>query len=232
MIELDHVFIVCQSGGATRDALPANTAACAKHHAAELQACGFSVGSSNVHPGQGTSNVRFFVHRFMLEFLFVDDLWGLENPSAAILGLEERFTNGGASPFGICSRRSGSDNENAWYPHEAYRPGYLPEPLHVQVATDVSTTEPLWFHLPFVKSAFEMPNAEDSEPRDHASGATQLTACSIESPSEWSAQSSAIATSMGIALVHGDRHCLHLDFDGGQAEKLTLPASMNLRITL
>jgi len=64
--ELDHVFI-CVSEGAPESDL--------------LVEFGLSEGARNVHPGQGTSNRRFFFHNAMLELLWV------ANPDEARSGL-------------------------------------------------------------------------------------------------------------------------------------------------
>jgi|GEM_PF-3386851 len=80
--------------------------------AAMVCAAGFTEGSSNTHPGQGTANRRFFFERFMLELLFVDDPTALAS-SHAPLNLQQRFTSSEASPFGIGFRPSAARGESA-----------------------------------------------------------------------------------------------------------------------
>ena len=58
MLEFDHLFILTQPQAPEVEAVIAK---------------GFSEGSRNIHPGQGTANRRIFFHNAMVEFLWVDD---------------------------------------------------------------------------------------------------------------------------------------------------------------
>ncbi|MCV6608112.1 MAG: VOC family protein [Campylobacterales bacterium] len=44
-----------------------------------LKNFGLDEGSSNVHPGQGTANRRFFFENFMIELLFIENLEDLQS---------------------------------------------------------------------------------------------------------------------------------------------------------
>jgi hypothetical protein len=55
-VEFDHLFICTELGAP---------------EAEELIAFGLVEGTSNIHPGQGTVNRRFFFHNAMLELLWV-----------------------------------------------------------------------------------------------------------------------------------------------------------------
>jgi hypothetical protein len=57
-IEIDHVFVCTSINGLEADC---------------LRDLGLREGSSNVHPGQGTANRRFFFTNAMLELLWVTD---------------------------------------------------------------------------------------------------------------------------------------------------------------
>ncbi len=91
MVELDHIFICTELGAPEAD---------------QLVAFGLVEGTSNVHPGQGTANRRFFFHNAMLELVWVYDEREARSPPIAPAQLWERwryrFT--GYSPFGICLR--------------------------------------------------------------------------------------------------------------------------------
>jgi hypothetical protein len=57
-LELDHLFIWTDIGA---------------YEAERLVSFGLVEGTPNMHPGQGTTNRRFFFHNAMLELLWVHD---------------------------------------------------------------------------------------------------------------------------------------------------------------
>jgi len=119
-------------------------------------AFGLTEGTSNLHPGQGTANRRFFFYNAMLELMWVRDEREVRSPPIAPTRLWERwrycFT--GYSPFGICLRPSvqhavsGRPATLPFTTWECRRP-YLPPELRIDVATGTAASEPLVFATPF-----------------------------------------------------------------------------------
>jgi hypothetical protein len=237
-MELDHIFVIAPVGLAQTSCVTnANqllgTASSAHAFSQQLSTLGFSEGSSNRHPGQGTANHRFFFDGFMLEFLFVDDLVGLSDKRAKQLGLLNRFSDTSCSPFGIASRRSCAAMSDANYAFGIYKPHYLPPHLQIQVAKGPLDSEPLWFHLPFVGGSTEQDRPADKEARVHANKAFRLTSLVIEMPFEASAASTDIADKLNIKLNVGERHAAHMVFDEGrQGIQLSVSDSMPLTISI
>ncbi|MFK7854651.1 MAG: VOC family protein [Granulosicoccus sp.] len=237
-MELDHVFVILQADLVRQayveplDSLLATRNA-AKDCANLLSDLGFSEGSNNRHPGQGTANHRFFFNNFMLEFLFVEDVEGLVAEQAQKLALQDRFTETAVSPIGVASRRSSALKSAADYAYGVYQAPYLPAELEIHVALNPDRLEPLWFHLPFVSGLQESDKRPDQEPRSHANGARELTSLTVEMPFAPSACSFDIAEKLGVKLKQGDRHAAHLEFDGGrQGQRLPLPPSLPLTLAL
>ena len=90
-----------------------------------LRDAGLIEGPRNIHPGQGTSNRRFFFANSMLELVYVHD------PQEAALGpgsrlrFLERATGSRASPFGIVVRADDGSIEVP-FPAWRYYPEYFP----------------------------------------------------------------------------------------------------------
>src|SRR3712207_2130981 len=137
--ELDHMFI-CTAVDAPEADL--------------LVAFGLTEGTSNSHLGQGTACRRFFFRNAMLELLWVHDGCEVRSPPIAPTRLWERwrYRSTGYSPFGICVRPSAQHTGLQPVPPFAtweYRPPYLPPELHIDVASNTSSSEPMIFATPF-----------------------------------------------------------------------------------
>jgi len=92
---LDHIFIITEPGAAVAE---------------QLADIGLVEGSRNVHPGQGTSNRRFFLYGFTIELLYVSDVQEAINGAGKRLGIVQRWRDVEASPFGIVVRNVGAAN--------------------------------------------------------------------------------------------------------------------------
>lgn len=235
-MELDHLFVIAPAISALRPTVENHdqlltSAKTARAFSQQLNQLGFSQGSGNRHPGQGTANHRYFFDGFMLEFLFVDDLAGLTDKRAMQLGLLDRFSDSSFSPIGIASRRSTAAMSNANYPFNVYQPVYLPAHLQIHVAKEPAVNQPLWFHLPFVSGSTETNKPVDDEPRVHANLASRLTSLVIEMPFEASAASTVIADQLNIKFKVGERHAAHLIFDEG-CQGIDLPMSNTMPLTI
>lgn len=165
--ELDHFFI-CTAIDAPE--------------AAHLIEFGFREGPANVHPGQGTACRRFFFHNAMLELLWVND--GLEakseltRPTKLWERWSERESN--ACPFGICFRPT-SDNASPPIPTWAYRPIFLPESMHIDMATNTERfSEPMMFFSPLGMKRTKSPLK--SEQMDHPCALRKITRLEMTNP--------------------------------------------------
>jgi hypothetical protein len=132
-LRLDHIF-VCTDVGAPE--------------ARELLDAGFVEGTRNVHPGQGTSNRRFFFEHGFLELLWVHDESEATSALTTPTRLWERWANRGrhSNPFGICFS-STSTETGAPFPSWAYEPAYLPPGKRIHFAQGGALCEPELFVL-------------------------------------------------------------------------------------
>jgi hypothetical protein len=180
-LELDHVFVCCAVGAPEADAL--------------LRA-GFSEGSGNVHPGQGTANRRFFFSNAYLELIWVADEVEVRNEMTAPTQLWERWSSraSGFSPFGILFRPVGTDAV-APFPTWSYRPGYLPPGLSIEFARDVPLQEPELVYMPFAGGR----RAPASEPTTHRVPIEAISGLVVHSPVK--ALSSAALAAQAAGLV-------------------------------
>lgn len=138
-LQLHHVFVCTSLGGPEANAL--------------LNA-GLIEGSSNIHPGQGTANRRFFFERGFLELLFVLDKLEARSDWTAPTQLWQRWSERGttANPFGIClSSPRGIDAALPFASWE-YRAPYLAEGRHILFADDLPLSEPEIFVLSWPQS--------------------------------------------------------------------------------
>jgi hypothetical protein len=87
-MELDHIFICTDKNAPAADV---------------LVDFGLVEGSSNVHPGQGTANRRFFFHNFMLELLWGENIEEMTSETTKPMRLYEKYILRGSeiSPFGL-----------------------------------------------------------------------------------------------------------------------------------
>jgi hypothetical protein len=88
VVELDHIFICVEP---------------AAREAEALKEFGLTEGTANQHPGQGTSNRRFFFRNAFIELLYLHDLTEIQNELTKPTKLYERLVikDGKVSPFGI-----------------------------------------------------------------------------------------------------------------------------------
>lgn len=139
---------------------------------------GFTEGSRNTHPGQGTSNRRIFFQDGMLEFIWIDDPSEARSRLTAPTRLWERseYRSSGYSPFGICVCPPNDAAQIAQEPFTgwAYRPRYLPPGYAIwNGSNDDHPWEPMIFYLPFVKPFG--PGNPMAEPTVHPNGAKSIS---------------------------------------------------------
>ena len=201
--EFDHLFICTDLDAPTGD---------------RLVSAGLVEGSSNIHPGQGTANRRFFFHNAMLELLWVRAPEEARSDAIARTRLWERWANRakGACPFGICLRPVMGGVDRVAFESWAYRPPYLPEPTSISVGTNSEAiAEPMLFQTPFGKRPDRFPT-QKQQPLNHPLNLREITRVELVSPaaSRPSPELQAVANTGQVKLRFGEEYCIELGFDG------------------
>jgi hypothetical protein len=207
--ELDHLFIWTEPGA------PA---------AQRLIDFGLTEGPSNIHPGQGTANRRFFFHNAMVELLWVQDWAETQSALTAPTTLGDRWQQRGntASSFGLCLRPQDPASTDLPFEGWAYHPAYLPAHLSVWIGDNATQLlEPFSFYLSFG----QRPDAKAQgkrPPLDHPAGLKEISAVRLISPhvDHPSAQLQAIARTPGITVESGDPERMEIIFDQGNLGQL------------
>lgn len=143
----DHVFILVEPKAEVAD---------------RLLKRGFREGPSNTHPGQGTTNRRFYFANGMLEFIWVQDADEARTGPGRNLRFPERAADPNASPFGAIFV-PGTDQVNSEMPFPGwhYQPAYFPPPKGFHVgANSENLMEPLCFYFPFHDPGVPRPQPE------------------------------------------------------------------------
>ena len=218
--EFDHLFIWTEAGA------PA---------AQKLIDFGLTEGPSNIHPGQGTANRRFFFHNAMVELLWVHDLEEARSEVTAPTTLGKRFQHRGqtASSFGLCLRPSSASATDVPFQGCHYRPTYLPEHLSVWIGNNATQlAEPFLFYLSFGGR----PDAKPVDKRshlNHPAGLKEITAVQLQSPhfTNLSPELQAVAAVDGIAIAPGETELMEITFDHGQAgQSISFAPELPLRL--
>lgn len=210
-VELDHLFL-CTLVGAPE--------------AEQLNAFGLIEGTANTHPGQGTTNRRFFFANLMLELLWVHDPEEAQSESVRPTQLWQRWANRnhGACPFGFCLRPSlNSNGSNPQLPFSTweYRPAYLPANLSCRVATNVDLLhEPMLFYIPFGQRQDTYP-ADRAQPLDHAIGLREVTRVLFVTPhaDSVSPELRALVEANLLQVKLGTQYLVELGFDNERQGK-------------
>jgi hypothetical protein len=209
-VEFDHVFICVERSAP---------------EAEELAEFGLAEGPSNVHPGQGTANRRFFFRNGMLELLWVEDEAEARNEVTAPTHLWERWSQrgerwsqrgdwsqreSGASPFGILVRPANSDEELP-FPAQEYRPVWLPADLRIYIAP-AGVEEPMWGFMPFMRRFHHQQRFVVA----HPNGARDITGLTLTTPLPLrSSAARALIEGSVLAVLDGPDHLLTLELDHG-----------------
>ncbi len=171
---------------------------------------GLKEGPSNIHPGQGTANRRFFFSNTMVEFLYVRDANEASNGRGSRLQLLDRLTEPKASPFGLVVSTS-IELEDEPFPGWRYCPGYLPYGQCFHVGENSSLLEePLCICTP--------PNFHLVETQLQSSNFFMtLTELRVSVPVTQPSQTlRAISDCEGVSLRLNEPHRLELVFNGGE----------------
>ncbi len=199
-LEIDHIFI-CVSRGAPEAQL--------------LQEVGLTAAAPATHPGQGTSNERFFFRNAYVELLWVHDETEVTSQSVRRTRLWERchWRDTGACPFGVALRRS---TPNAFLPFDtwSYRPQFLPDTVSIDIAVNSDNhREPLLFILPSGGQPIDYP-PDRHQPLDHPVGFQMLSDLTISTPDGGTANDSLRSLASGNLLsIQQGAHHIALQFD-------------------
>lgn len=185
-LQLHHVF-VCTSEGAPE--------------ARALLDAGLVEGSSNIHPGQGTANRRFFFESGFLELFWVHDEREAKLPLSAPTKLWDRWVGRGktTSPFGLCF--SSTDGVSSPLPFATweYRPDYLPRDRCFLFADDLPLSEPEVFILSWPQGQ----SSPATEPTKHRLGLREMRSVSVGLPDPTSISSTLRAIrDAGLVNIH------------------------------
>jgi len=213
-LRLDHIFV------------------CAAVDAPESQAlldAGFVEGTRNVHPGQGTSNRRFFFEHGFLELLWVHDeqeaTSALTKPTRLWQRWSHRTTE--ANPFGICFSSQTIADHLLPFASWAYEPAYLPKGKWIHFAKGTTLSEPELFALSWPQP----PAGAAPQPRAHRLPLSSMLAVSV-GLSDTDALSAPMSAARDSGLVRVHRSCrpeLLVEFSSPKSIHLYLPS---LAITL
>lgn len=212
-MNIDHIFIFSNTGGDEAD---------------QLVKLGFSEGSSRVHPGQGTTNLKFYFENFFLEVLWAHNPDELHSPVTSRSELWKRaaFETNHFSRFGLCLVNE-TASDSLFEGSLNYEPAYFPG-KNLEIITNHNAPHlPYTFRLPFV-GAMSWPN----EPLHHANGIRILTKASFECPVACSnVFTHAFAMDGQVNFVEGNRSWLHLTFDHASQGQTAVIEQLQLTIS-
>ena len=220
-ISLDHVFI------------------CTAVNAPEAQALltfGLIEGSSNVHPGQGTANRRFFFEGGFIELLWVANPVDAQSELTTPTRLWDRWSgsvnsqntrqNAQICPFGIGFSAIGEAAAPPPFESWAYHPRYLPADKSILFAKGTPLSEPELFYLSW-------PNPQTSsaiQPKQYKAPLQRMLSVSVgmtRVPNLSAAAQKAV--SAGLLKFHTSAaYELVIDFQASEAVTLDLRQSLGL----
>jgi hypothetical protein len=221
VLELDHLFIWTDIGA---------------YEAERLVSFGLVEGTSNTHPGQGTTNRRFFFHNAMLELLWVHDPEEAKSELMRPTCLWERWENRNdrGCPFGICLRSALGFGNTVAFSSWAYYPPYLPKALSIEVGKNSDVLTELWlFQTPFGQRPDQC-SVETSQPLDHSVGLREITRVELVSPAanHLSPELQAVVNTNQIKIQRGADYCMELGFDSEvQGQQMDLRPGLPLVIS-
>ena len=194
-IELDHVFI-CVARSAPEAEL--------------LVEFGLCEGTSNVHPGQGTANRRFFFQNAMLELLWVEDPQEARSVQTAPTLLWDRWSGrqSGACPFGIIVRPANTGMTAVPFPSREYRPEWLAPDLKIYLAP-AGVQEPMWLFMPFLQRLHH-----EQRFVAHPNGAREITKLTLTTPETLqSPPAHALVENAILSIREGTEFLLAIELD-------------------
>jgi len=158
-MEIDHIFIFSSSKG---------------KEAEELRNFGLTEGSNRVHPGQGTTNRKFYFRNFFLEILWVVDEDEIKNEVTGPTKLSDRalFYE---SRFGL-GLLNDSSTDQLFQSSDDYQPHYFPKGMTIDIIPNAAASFLPWtFRLPY--RGKQNPH---NEPVKHKNNIKKLTQTTFE----------------------------------------------------
>lgn len=198
-MKLDHIFIFSTSKGSEAD---------------ELVRFGLTEGSSRVHPGQGTTNRKFYFENFFLEILWVHDPSEIQSQRTRVTKLWERsnFKHNNYAPFGLCLINDDASDQ-IFTKSSTYQPSYFPEDKKIEFITEPQL--PWIFRLPF-KGA----KKATDEPLEHDKKLKKLTKATFQTPVVSELTDSLQQLSGGdINFLVADEYHLLIEFDNADSKQ-------------
>ncbi|WP_396637038.1 hypothetical protein [Maribacter sp. R77961] len=213
-MEIDHIFIFSKNGG---------------KEAAKLIEFGLTEGSSRIHPGQGTTNRKFYFENFFLEILWVIDESEIRSELTSKTKLWERsqFDKNDFSPFGLCLVNS-KLTEKLFEQSQIYQPNYFPKGMSIDIITNENNPNLPWtFRLPYRDEKIA-----HNEPINHNNGIRKLTHTEFEIPlnKEEKLFKTYFGNSEIIDFKNGQRNHLTLEFDNKNQKKEMKFNELNLTL--
>ncbi len=213
-MEIDHIFIFSTHGG---------------KEAEKLVEFGLTEGSSRVHPGQGTTNRKFYFENFFLEVLWVIYETEIRSELTSKTKLYERsqFFKNDFSPFGLCLVNSKLTDE-LFGQSQIYQPNYFPKGMSIDIITNEKNPNLPWtFRLPYRDE-----KKAHNEPINHLNGIRKLTKSEFEIPLDKDEKGfkTYFQSSKNISFKNGERNRLTLEFDHKIQKKVIEFKELNLII--
>ena len=151
-MEIDHIFIFSNNDGKEAD---------------KLVEFGLTEGSNRIHPGQGTTNRKFYFENFFLEVLWVIDEAEIRSDLTSKTKLWERsqFHKNHFSSFGLCFVNS-KLTDKLFEQSQIYQPNYFPKGMSIDIITNEKNANLPWtFRLPYrgEKKAHNEPTNKDEK---------------------------------------------------------------------
>ncbi len=213
-MEIDHIFIFSNNDG---------------KEAEKLVEFGLTEGSSRIHPGQGTTNRKFYFENFFLEVLWVIDETEIRSELTSKTKLWERsqFDKNDFSPFGLCLVNS-KMTDKLFVQSQIYKPNYFPKGMSIDIITNEKNPNLPWtFRLPYRDE-----EKAHYEPTNHNNGIRKLTQAEFEIPlsKDDKVFKNYFQSSENIDFKNGQRNHLTLEFDNKIQKKVINFIELNLTI--
>ena len=157
-MEIDHIFIFTDDNGKVAD---------------ELVEFGLTEGSGQSHPGQGTTNRKFYFENFFLEIVWVHNENEITSELVRPTGLWQRanYKTNNFSRFGLGIINT-EETDKLFESALKYQPVYFTEGLTFDILKNESRPDLPWmFRMPFKgRQERKIP-----EPTQHRNGLERLT---------------------------------------------------------
>jgi hypothetical protein len=196
-LELHHVFILVEPEADVADL---------------LVSIGMNETAPNTHPGQGSSNRRFFFSNGALELLYIHDEEEANSGPGRNMQLTERASNSANSPFGVILSRKDNSEDTMPFSGWNYKPDYF-ESWSFHIGEN-SLLEPLCIYMPFIEPGTLDKNADEGSFKS-------ISQVNIQTPiSEVSSVLDIVNNADRINISRGKQHLMEIVFDDNQENQV------------